>query len=175
MAGYSNIRECTEDMKLLVIAKRVGPDVPGNNARTYLLKKIRGKLKNASQRFLSAYKGYTFNDYYLIGVHEGMRSISCLEEFLGEIPDRERTDRKLERILKSKALKEGKLPLLEDSLPKKLESKEDLVEFIKSNEHTSTGIIRIVCNHYHKKKVWKSWIDEAIKENRIHRAPGGWF
>jgi hypothetical protein len=96
-----------------------------------------------------------------------------LDEFLEHIYKGKKQHEKIKLIIRSNAFKSGKLKWLYGVLPKKLENKDDLVDFIKSQGFISNNEIKIICSACTRKD-WKVWINEAVKNKEIHHSRGGW-
>ena len=177
MKGYSNINGCIEDYKLLVVAKHIDPGRGnGESVTKYLIRKMNNKLKHSSHKFKSQMKRDKYNiyDLNLIAVNSLFKKTRSIDDFCCMMVDTYTPEERIRRILKSNAFKKGKLTSLSTLLPERITTKEELTDFIRSNNRVSHYILKIVCDHFVKNK-WRDWLEEAQQERKVERIHGEWW
>jgi hypothetical protein len=178
MEGYTNLKQYVEDYGLYMIAEDAETvERKGETLRGFLKKRMRSRLKNASKGFKRelARNNFKERDIGLLAEHDMTGRTIDIEEVLqnfiwmqGKTPQE-----KLRLIIKSRAFQSGRLHKITSLVPSKLDCKEDLVDFIKSNPSISHSFICSMCTIYTRKN-WKKWLAEASVEGVITRTRRGW-
>ena len=173
---YSTLAQCQDDLTLLYTAEELEPGRrEGETLTAYLKKKIRNDYKNSTKKFQLEQKkmNYTFSDLQLIALHDLNASNGDLRQFLSKMKQKKTKEDKLRLIIKSQAFKSGRLDWLYSFLPRQMDCKEDLVEFIKMYGYITRPELFSICKTVTRKN-WKKWIRDAVQNKEICDARGGW-
>lgn len=175
MKGYTSLKQVIDDFGLYKTACSVELGRSSGRTITSLLKKrIDHKLRHSSASFKATLskRGFTKNDIALIAAHDLSYRIYELSEFLKDcfmknyISQQDYT-----KLLKSNALKSGRLPKLTSFLPRKLESKQDLLAFIKSRRGVKIDELNAILSHFCGKKGY-IWAQQLLYDQKAHSDNG---
>jgi hypothetical protein len=176
MKGYTNLKQYIDDFKLYKMALENERTDREETLASVLKNRMKQKLNASPKRFKEFMnkKRFTEFDMILITVHEEKNALFEVTDFTFDVPPRSREHyTKLKKIIKSAAFKEGMLYNLEKLLPKRMDCKEDLVEFVRDNPHMSHSELCVVCSCLTRKD-WKSWLREAQDEKLVTHRRRGW-
>jgi len=174
--SYITMKECISDIKLLFCAKEIDPGRRRDETlSTYLNKKIKNGIKNAKESFNKELKknSYKDTDLTLIALHDLLGKLDLLEMYLEPIYPGKRKGEKIRLLVKSNAFKSGRLKHIYKHLPQKLEDRDDLIDFIKSQGHMTNVEVKQVCSALTRKD-WKKWLDQALETKELRHTRGGW-
>lgn len=168
MKGYNSFDEYRKDYLLYLAAARVDPGREKKETITsYLKKQIDTKMNKSSEKFKKSIKKnhYKTEDLKIIATHDVIGEINELKDFIRVCFGKNYAFSNYRKLISSEAFKKGKLKKLYDFIPYSMESKEDLLDFIRNNRMTISevnSIMKIISN-----TKWKIWKEELIAEGKI--------
>ena len=175
--GYSTLRQITTDIRLYTIVIDADPErEKGETISEYLKKKIKNGMDNASPKLKKQLNktGLKLYDLNLIAIHSLARNTRDLHRFLENMTDNCSTQEKIRKILSSAAFKSGKLPKLYTHLPKKLSSKGDLINYIKSRRCVNNMEMSAIGSHYLGREYIRI-LKKAEEEGEVKCSRGEWY
>lgn len=179
MKGYNSIKQFVDDYNLFRIAKNIdqGRDDGGETITSIMKKRVSQRFSNASKQFKSVIhkRGYTENDLKFIAVHDSIKEIRCLEEFIRKCFENRNNELfAYKAVLSSNAFKSGRLRQLNHLIPLKIDNKTEFIRFLKSRRELPKAeleqIMNIVCG-----RRWRAWLYELIDKGKIFEKGGRWF
>ena len=177
MKGYNSIKQFVEDYKLYMAAKKIDPGKEGETITSYLRKRVKKRLSAASKQFKAMIKkrGYSMIDLMLIGTHDSIKSIYDLESFVKECFGVDYvTKLNYKKLMSSNAFKNGRLKKLYEFIPLKIETKIDLIRFIRIRIKIPKEELAVIMNNICSKN-WHAWMNELIYIGKLRDKGGSWF
>lgn len=182
MKGYHTLNQFIKDYRLYKAAKIVDLDVDFNLERkkretiTSLTKKrIDKRLVNSTKQFKDMIKrnNYSKDDLIFIAVDKSLKDEPCsIEDFLEECFDiNNLNESHYKKLLSSKAFKTGKLKKLNQIIPLSINTREDILRFIKGYKGISKSELNIIINKLCKRKGHR-WVNELLDEDKIYEKQG---
>ena len=175
--GYSSMKECHADFMIYFEARAISHFRDrGLSIDSLLKKKILFGIRNATGKMkrMIEENELKFVDLELISHEMSKGHYSSMQSFLSRVDEYEADHDVFHKVIRSNAFKKGKLNSFAGKLPSRLESKNDLISFIKANFGISNDLLRTVCEHYTKKD-WESWLIEAHTEKQLSMEEGDWY
>lgn len=175
MKGYDSLKQFSEDIKLYNAAKMLnsGRDDGGETLKSFVKKRIDERLKKASKRFKS--KGYSKQELVFIATHDSLKKLNNLEEFIYACFENSSNYKgQYKKIFTSKPFKEGKLGKLYPHIPLNVNSKQDLLKFIRTCGEVNKNELEFVMDALYQKR-WKPWLSELVTEGKIKNRYGRWY
>ena len=174
MKGYTSLKQFADDFRLYKTAKSMDMGrTNGESIISYMKKRIDERLKNATPSFKN--KGYSKQELLFIAAHESTKRINNVEEFIATCFDKNHVSKDdYLKIFKSKPFKEGKLGKLYTHLPLSLNSKTDLLRYIKNRGEINKEELESLMDSLYP-KYWRTWLSELVDERKIRNRFGWWY
>jgi hypothetical protein len=177
MKGYNSIKQFVQDYQLYRVAKKVDPGREGETLTSYLRKQIEYKILNATQQFrkMIMKKDYCWTDLILIGVHDSLRGLYSFEFFVRACFNTTFvSSNHYRKVLSSNAFKSGRLKRLDEFIPHSIQSKNDIIRFIKARRGVPKGEFSALMNQVCRAN-WRKWMNELQDKNKVQEQNGRWL
>lgn len=175
--GYNTLRQMIDDYKLYHFAKKNDPRRMKKESVTNHLKlQIAERRSKATKRFkeMMVKKGYTELDLELIALNDNLIDTVDIYRFLHQMPIKGFAHVKLKKIMQTAAYKNKRLTFLEQFIPRKIDSKEELVDYIQTSPQLSYQLLSAILSCVAPNN-WRSWVAEASRNGELRRHHRGWI